>query len=69
MSLKALHLVFVTTVVLMWVACAGWAFYQYTENSARLTLLAGGLGSLLCAAGTVAYGRYVLKKLKNIGYL
>ncbi|MBM3822482.1 MAG: hypothetical protein FJ404_06305 [Verrucomicrobia bacterium] len=69
MSLKALHIVFVSTVVVMWVTCAGWAFYRYAEGAGGWLMLAGGTVSLGCAAGTFVYGRYVLKKLKHISYL
>ncbi len=68
MSLKAFHIVFVTASVLLAFGFAAWAFVNYAD-SRRLADLATGMGGLLAGVGLLAYGRYFLKKLKNISYL
>jgi len=61
MSLKAVHLVFVTLLTTLSFGCAGWAFSSGHP-------LAGGAAA---AAGVlvIIYGVYFLKKLKKISYL
>ncbi len=68
MSLKAFHIVFVTASVLLAFGFAAWAFVNYAD-SRRLADLATGMGGLFAGVGLLAYGRYFLKKLKNISYL
>ena len=69
MSLKAFHLVFVTVSTLLTFGVAAWAFDNYFSG-ARLTAdLLFGCGSLLCGAALLAYGRYFLRKLKDVSYL
>jgi hypothetical protein len=67
-SLKAFHIVFVTVSVLLALGFGVWSLVQYSEGK-RVIDLAFGIGSLLAAIGLVFYGRYVLKKLKDISYL
>lgn len=69
MSLKALHIVFVVASVLMCLLCGVWALHRYLEFNDGPVYLGGGLGAILTAVGLVAYGRYVLRKLRNISYL
>jgi hypothetical protein len=61
MSLKAVHLIFVTLLTALSFGCAAWAFQ------------AGNAiwGALSAAAGifVIVYGLYFLKKLKNVSYL
>jgi len=61
MSLKALHLVFVTAISSLVFGCAVWLF---TAGDAVLGSLA-----LLLGAAVVVYGVYFLKKLKNVSFL
>ena len=68
MSLKAFHIVFVTVSILLALAFGGWSLSNYFRGGQVLDLLFGA-SSLLAAAALVFYGRYVLKKLKNISYL
>ncbi len=68
MSLKAFHIVFVTASVLLAFGFAAWAFVNYAD-SGRLADLATAAGGLLSGIGLLVYGRYFLKKLKNISYL
>lgn len=57
MSLKGVHLVFITASTLLALVSAVWCLQQYraTEN---LTLLAVGLGCIVSAVVLVAYGSW-----------
>ncbi|HTJ00993.1 MAG TPA: hypothetical protein VL527_19070 [Dongiaceae bacterium] len=69
MSLKAFHLVFVTALSGLTFGCAGWLLWSFAtapENKLNLTL---GCLSLLAGVGVLIYGRYFLRKLKNVSYL
>lgn len=68
MSLKAFHIVFVTVSILLTLGFGVWSLVQFSEAK-RLLDLVFGIGSLLAAVGLVFYGKYVLKKLKDISYL
>ena len=61
MSLKAVHLIFVTLLTSLCFGCAAWAFE--TGNA--------GWGATAVTAGilVIVYGVYFLKKLKKISYL
>jgi hypothetical protein len=61
MSLKAFHLIFVTSLTTLSLGFTAWAFC-----SGRIIF---GLLGLVVAALVVFYGFYFLKKLKNISYL
>ena len=68
MSLKFFHILFITLSTLLALGFAGWcgAMYYYGRS---VMLLIFGILSLLAAFALVLYGRYVLRKLKNISYL
>lgn len=68
MSLKAFHIVFVTVSILLTLGFGVWSLVQFSE-ARRLLDLVFGIGSLLAAVGLLFYGKYVLKKLKDISYL
>ena len=68
MSLKAFHLVFITASVLLAFGFAVWSFMAYAEERHWMDL-AYGAGSALAGVGLIVYGRYFLKKLKDISYL
>jgi hypothetical protein len=61
MSLKAFHLIFVTSLTTLSLGFTAWAFC-----SGRIIF---GLLGLVVAALVVFYGIYFLKKLKKISYL
>jgi hypothetical protein len=61
MSLKAFHLIFVTSLTTLALGFTAWAFF-----SGRILF---GLLGILTAALVVIYGIYFLKKLKKISYL
>ena len=68
MSLKALHIVFVTACLALAGFLAVWSFMEFsiTRSSWSLT---GGVASCLSMAALLVYGRFFLKKLKHISYL
>jgi hypothetical protein len=68
MSLKALHIVFVTAAVLLTAWLTAW-FFQSWRSSGERTELVLCVGSACSALALLVYGRALLKKLKNISYL
>jgi hypothetical protein len=69
MSLKAVHLVFVTALSALTFGCAVWFLKDYrAPGGSQLDLLLGCI-SLAAGVAVLVYGRYFLKKLKNISYL
>ena len=68
MSLKALHIVFITASVLLAFGFGAWSLVNYFD-ARRMADLAFGIGSSLAGFGLIVYGRYFLKKLKHISYL
>jgi hypothetical protein len=68
MSLKAFHIVFVTATVLMAFGVAAWEVRAFVLLN-RWSDLYLAIGAGLAGVGLLIYGRYFLKKLKNISYL
>lgn len=68
MSLKSFHIVFIVSSVALTVFLGGWCLMEYFNHGQRTPDLLLGLVSLVGAVGLVVYGRYFLKKLKNIDY-
>jgi hypothetical protein len=68
MSLKAFHIVFIATSILLAFGFAAWSLANFAEGK-KLADLFYGLGSGLAGVILIFYGRYVLKKLKHISYL
>lgn len=69
MSLKTFHIIFVllTSVVSMFISA--WSFVQYFSEERETSDLLMGIGGALAVCVLLVYGRYVLKKLRHIGYL
>jgi hypothetical protein len=61
MSLKAVHLIFVTLLTALSLGCAAWAFQAGS--------VLWGAAGIVAAVLAIVYGFYFLKKLKNVGYL
>jgi hypothetical protein len=61
MSLKAVHLIFVTLLTALSFGCAAWAFQAGS--------VAWGATAVVAGIFVIAYGIYFLKKLKKISYL
>jgi hypothetical protein len=61
MSLKAVHLIFVTLLTALCLGCATWAFQSGSAF--------WGVTGVVAAVCVIIYGVYFLKKLKKISYL
>ena len=68
MSLKAFHVVFICASTLLSLGFGVWEMRAWLEARATLDLVLGSL-SLLAGVGLLVYGRYFLKKLRNVSYL
>ena len=68
MSLKAFHVVFVIASILLAFGIAAWSLVNFSDGG-RTGDLIYGLASGVAGAALIAYGVYVLKKLKHISYL
>ena len=68
MSLKTFHIVFVTMTTILCVGVGVWAIRDY-QSAGDIAALALGIGSLLGSLVLAWYGRWFLRKLKNISYL
>ncbi len=68
MSLKAFHLVFVIACVVLALGFGVWAIREYRASGDTASLIIG-VGSLCGAVGAVVYGRWFLRKLKDVSYL
>ncbi len=69
MSLKAFHIVFIVLSILLAFLFAGWSFSSYFRDQGPLLHLIFGIGSFLAGITLIWYGKYVLRKLKDISYL
>ena len=68
MSLKAIHIVFITAASMLCLFVGWWALGQYSESQATTDLayaIAAGVGLLVL----IVYGIFFIKKLKNVSYL
>jgi len=61
MSLKAVHLIFVSLLTALAFGCAAWAF--------SAEKWAFGVGGIVAGVLVILYGIYFLKKLKKVSYL
>ncbi len=68
MSLKAFHIIFVVVSMLFSLGLAGWGLHQFITLG-KTTGLLFAIGGAITAVALLIYGRYFLKKLKNISYL
>lgn len=68
MSLKALHIVFVTASTLLAFGFGAWELKAYQVSDQRMDLILG-VGALVSGVALIVYGKMVLKKLKHISYL
>ena len=69
MSLKAVHIIFITASCLLAFGFAGWCLKSFFSGEGLTRDLVFGIGSLVTGVGLIVYGRYFLKKLKDVGYL
>jgi len=68
MSLKAFHVVFIAASMMLCFGLSAWAFGNYRADG-QSTDLMYSVGALMASAALVVYGRFFLRKLKNISYL
>ena len=68
MSLKALHIVFVTASILLAFGFGAWEINAWKAGGTA-TDLALGIGSCVVGVALLIYGKYFLNKLKHISYL
>lgn len=68
MSLKAFHIVFITASVLLAFGFGAWSLVGYLDTGRWVDLVYGTV-SVGIGVGLIVYGRYFLKKLRDISYL
>lgn len=68
MSLKAFHICFVISSIILSFLFTGWCARQYALAGGWENLILGIVG-LLSAVGLIFYLKRVLRKLKNISYI
>ena len=68
MSLKSFHIVFISICFLFALFFASWCYGEW-KSSGLGGYFAGSVGSGLVAIALPIYGRYFLRKLKDISYL
>ena len=69
MSLKAVHLIFVSLLTTLALGCAAWKFVDYAGAEGTRADLEFGIGATIAGVLVIIYGRYFLKKLKKMSYL
>ena len=68
MSLKSFHLVFIIASVALMTFLSAWNFLNYRESQIG-SGLAWAVAAGVAVVGLIIYGRFFLRKLKNISYL
>jgi hypothetical protein len=69
MSLKAVHMIFVAALSGLAIGLGLSKVQDYRAPSGTMGDFGLALGSLVCGIVVIAYGLYVLKKLKSVSYL
>jgi hypothetical protein len=69
MSLKAVHLVFVTALSALTFGMAVWKFRDFGREGGTTGDLLLGIGGLLAGVLVIVYGVYFLKKLRKVSFL
>jgi hypothetical protein len=69
MSLKAIHILFITVSVLLTAGFGVWSMQNYFSPQGTRIDCIMGVTSLVAGVALLVYGRYFLKKLKHISYL
>jgi hypothetical protein len=69
MSLKTLHIIFITASCLLAFGFGVWMLVQSRAPGGGTPEVVYGIGSLVVGVALIVYGRYFLKKLKNQSYL
>jgi hypothetical protein len=66
MSLKHIHVVFITAATALAIVFAAWCAAQWRTDGAA-SMLAGAVGSAATAVALLIYGRWFLVKMKGMG--
>ena len=66
MSLKTVHILFITVSVLLGLATGVWGLREYSSQGDG-SYLALGVSSLVLAVGLLGYGTWFLRKTRGIG--
>jgi len=69
MSLKAFHIVFITVAILFNFAMGVFWINQFLSGEGARTELILGSASMVGGVALLIYGKFFLKKSKNINYL
>lgn len=70
MSLKAFHVVFILAALALCFGVSAWAFWKYSDSDSNSqTHLLLGTFCLVCGICLGIYGRYFLRKLRDVSYL
>ncbi|MGO8837097.1 MAG: hypothetical protein ACLQAH_03635 [Limisphaerales bacterium] len=69
MSLKTFHIIFITVSSALALGCGVWLLISGFSADGTKKDVFFGISSLIGAGALIFYGRYFLKKLKNISYL
>jgi len=69
MSLKAFHLVFITSAIVLAFGFGAWLLKGYFTPEGRVRDLVFGGISVVVGIALIFYERYFLKKTKNVSYL
>jgi DNA-binding transcriptional regulator of glucitol operon len=69
MSLKAVHLVFVTALSALAFGLGVWQVRDYRQPDGTTGDLLFALGAFAAGVLVIVYGKYFLKKLRTVSYL
>ncbi len=69
MSLKAFHILFIIASTTLAFGFGAWAVKHYLDGQGSGLELALGLASFALGIILIVYGRYFLRKLKDVSYL
>ncbi|MDB6018087.1 MAG: hypothetical protein JWR19_2576 [Pedosphaera sp.] len=69
MSLKAFHLVFIVSAILLALGFGAWSWMNYNSPQGVRLDLVWAVASLVSAVGLVIYEIYFLRKLKNVSFI
>lgn len=66
MSLKHIHVVFITAATALSVVFGSWCYGQW-QTAGGVGMLVGATGSAATAVGLLVYGRWFLVKMRGLG--
>ena len=68
MSLKAVHIVFITCSILLAFFLGGYLWHDYARTRDHVEVVCSGL-SWLCGVLLIVYAKAILRKLRQISFL